>query len=251
MRTMIQPGNVIDAVSPTELTEWGKHLEARFNMQMREQYRGMKITRIPQIAVTATGTSTQLGSIAGGDIAGPESGYLWRVSRITVTSTGTDNATASFKPTPSQPAVPASTVAQQNPNGYPVNVVISGGTITAVTVNGVQVGTGAGTYLVSSGGTIAVTYSVAPTWVWSNASNAVSLPGAAVALYVVSDGQPLLRNLVDNTLQVGQAYYPSSRGLFMQPGEGLLAVIASTAANTYYLNGQAVSVPAEMQGKVV
>lgn len=75
-------------------------------------------------------------------------------------------------PTPSQPAVPASTVAVQNTNSYPVNVVISGGTITQVLVNGIVVGTGAGTYLVSSGGSISITYSVAPTWVWSNANPA-------------------------------------------------------------------------------
>jgi hypothetical protein len=74
-------------------------------------------------------------------------------------------------PTPAQPAVPATTVAQQNVNPYPVTVVITGGTMTVVAVNGTQVGTGAGTYLVPAGGTITLTYSVAPTgYVWSNAS---------------------------------------------------------------------------------
>ena len=48
---------------------------------------------------------------------------------------------------PAQPAVPATGVAQQNPGSYPVQVVISpnGATITAVTVNGIQVGSAAGT----------------------------------------------------------------------------------------------------------
>lgn len=70
-------------------------------------------------------------------------------------------------PAVTQPAVPASTVNQQNANPFPVQVVITGGTITVVSVNGLQVGTGAGTYTVPAGGTISITYSVAPTWAWS------------------------------------------------------------------------------------
>lgn len=76
-------------------------------------------------------------------------------------------------PVPSQPAVPASTVVQQNINPYPVNVTLSGFTLTAVTVNGVQVGTTNGTYIVPAGGTIAVTYTVAGTWTWVNANTLV------------------------------------------------------------------------------
>lgn len=66
------------------------------------------------------------------------------------------------------PAVPASTVALANPTGQWVNVAISGGTLTFVFVNGVQVGTTAGNYAVPPGGNISITYSVAPTWVWTN-----------------------------------------------------------------------------------
>lgn len=78
-------------------------------------------------------------------------------------------------PTPSQPAVPASTVAQQNTNSYPVQVVISlnGGTISAVFVNGIQVGSAAGTYDVPAYGAISITWATtAPTWVWSDANAA-------------------------------------------------------------------------------
>jgi hypothetical protein len=66
-----------------------------------------------------------------------------------------------------QPAVPASTVAQQNTNQFPVQVVLSGFTATAVFVNGIQVGTGNGTYTVPANGSISVTYSVAGTWAWT------------------------------------------------------------------------------------
>jgi hypothetical protein len=76
---------------------------------------------------------------------------------------------------PAAPAVPATGVAAQNLNAYPVSVVIgaNGATITNVSVNGVTVGTAAGTYLVPAGGSISIAYSVAtPTWAWSNASGA-------------------------------------------------------------------------------
>ena len=86
-------------------------------------------------------------------------------------------------PAPATPAVPASTVAVQNPGTYPVTVVITGGTMTAVIVNGVTVGTGAGTYIVPAAGSISMTYTVAPTWAWSNAAL-----GSPAAVPVTWDG---------------------------------------------------------------
>lgn len=80
------------------------------------------------------------------------------------------NTNAPISISPSQPAVPATGVAQQNVNQVPVQVVISpnGATITNVSVNGVTVGTAAGTYTVPANGSISIAYSVAtPTWVWS------------------------------------------------------------------------------------
>ncbi len=65
------------------------------------------------------------------------------------------------------PSVPASNTPVTNTSPLPATVVISAGTLTNVLVNGVSVGTGDGTYTVPSGGTIAITYSVAPTWTWT------------------------------------------------------------------------------------
>jgi hypothetical protein len=67
----------------------------------------------------------------------------------------------------STPAVPGSTTPVTNTTGVPAQVVISAGTLTNVSVNGVTVGAGDGTYTVPAGGTIAITYSVAPTWTWT------------------------------------------------------------------------------------
>lgn len=65
------------------------------------------------------------------------------------------------------PAVPASTTPVTNTSPLPATVVISAGTLTNVSVNGVTVGSGDGTYTVPSGGTISITYTVAPTWTWT------------------------------------------------------------------------------------
>jgi len=68
------------------------------------------------------------------------------------------------------PTVPATGVAAQNTTGFPVSVVIgaNGATITNVSVNGVTVGTAAGTYVVPAFGSISIAYTVAtPTWTWT------------------------------------------------------------------------------------
>ena len=67
------------------------------------------------------------------------------------------------------PAVPATTVAFQNPFWRDAMVVVTGGTVSAVAVDGVAQGyTATGFSLfVGTGKTITLTYSVAPTWVWT------------------------------------------------------------------------------------
>lgn len=65
------------------------------------------------------------------------------------------------------PAVPASGTPVTNTSPLPATVVVTSGTVTAVAVNGVQAGTGDGTYTVPSGATVTLTYSAAPTWAWT------------------------------------------------------------------------------------
>ncbi|HKR17665.1 hypothetical protein [Rhizorhapis sp.] len=68
----------------------------------------------------------------------------------------------------STPSLPASTVAATNTTGHSVMVYIWGGTVTAVTVDGFAFGLTSGVFIVQPGSTIAVTYSVAPSWQWRN-----------------------------------------------------------------------------------
>jgi len=66
-----------------------------------------------------------------------------------------------------KPAVPASTVNATNTSGHPMWVEVTGGTVTVVKVDGVTIGARiAGMFLVRPGSTIAITYSVVPTWQW-------------------------------------------------------------------------------------
>lgn len=64
------------------------------------------------------------------------------------------------------PAVPASTVALTSPFGLDARVYVNGGTVTAVALDGVATGQIAGAFIVPAGGTITLTYTVAPTWTW-------------------------------------------------------------------------------------
>jgi len=67
----------------------------------------------------------------------------------------------------STPSVPASGTPVTNTSPLPASVVVSGGTGTNVAINGVAQGTFDGTYTVPAGGTISLTYTVAPTWTWT------------------------------------------------------------------------------------
>jgi hypothetical protein len=91
-------------------------------------------------------------------------------------------------PAVASPAVPLSTVAAANSTGTVVAVTISAGTLTFVFVNGTQAGTTAGTYLVPVGGTISVTYSVAPTWAWALPATSASVVAGGTALTFAPTG---------------------------------------------------------------
>ncbi len=69
-------------------------------------------------------------------------------------------------PVVSTPTFPGTGVPVVSTFAYPVRVTITGGTLSNVVVNGVSVGTTAGTYLLPAFGTITITFTVAPTWIW-------------------------------------------------------------------------------------
>lgn len=73
------------------------------------------------------------------------------------------------------PGVPSSTTPYVSTYNDPVLVTVIGGTVTDVTINGSTVGTSDGTYLLPALGSITLTYSVAPTWSWTQVGAAHTL----------------------------------------------------------------------------
>jgi len=68
-----------------------------------------------------------------------------------------------FTGTPVAVTPPASTVAYTNTSGGPQQVVVGGGTVSAIAQNGVALGVTAGTFFLDPGETLTPTYTVAPT----------------------------------------------------------------------------------------
>ena len=64
------------------------------------------------------------------------------------------------------PTVPATTIALTNPFLTDCVVYISGGTVSQITIGGVNTGLTTGTFIVEALKTIAITYTGVPTWVW-------------------------------------------------------------------------------------
>lgn len=73
-----------------------------------------------------------------------------------------------FNPTGAQtaPGIPASGTALANPFPYGVSVYVTGGTVSAIAVNGTATGLTNGQVTVGPGQTITLTYSSAPAWSW-------------------------------------------------------------------------------------
>jgi hypothetical protein len=128
----------------------------------------------------------------------PSTGRKWHITFLSVF--GNDphtNIGALITP----PAVPATGIAQSNYYPFPVAVTVSGGTVTAINVNGSATGLTSGTVWVPSGGSISIAYTVAPTWVWTEQNGSTTevgiFPGTTQAFVdVYSGSEPDSINLI-------------------------------------------------------
>jgi hypothetical protein len=100
-----------------------------------------------------TSATVQLASGASVDVIG---GSLWPSAGAVVTAAPALFTTAM--------TLAATTVASLNPNPVAQSVTITAGTVTVIAVNGVTTGLTTGTFTVPAGGSITITYSVAPTF---------------------------------------------------------------------------------------
>jgi hypothetical protein len=70
------------------------------------------------------------------------------------------------------PAVPASGTAVANPTGQDISIILLGGTVTHVTVNGTDRATSSpANVMLPAGESVTLTYSAAPVWAWMNYFN--------------------------------------------------------------------------------
>ncbi len=107
-------------------------------------------------------------------VGSPSTGNIWLTGGAWSTlnlPASTSNVTVHDTTRPpghvTAPGVPSSTTALQNTFGRAAAVTVETGTVTAITVDGVATGAIAGTVVVPAGKNIALTYSIAPTWVWT------------------------------------------------------------------------------------
>lgn len=332
MRQNLRSGEV-DLITAGELgAELHKHIGDALSRIERRHVEGIKLTELPLQQVNPATSFFMLQNQPPARQCGPESGFLWMVTRCIVssnvggdqatyqlykssdTSTFQNPGTGVFAPPPtklvegftSQPTVTnslsagpaavaiilgANGVAAYNNNAFPVNANVTGGTVTAIAVNGVTTGSTSGNFYIPAGGSITVTYSVAPTLtttaiyggVTQTNSNGVpvylSVSGGTVNSIWVNGGNTGLTSgnfylAPDATYSIGYTaaptvstsianpsgrvvntgYYPGNRTLFLQPGEILIPMVlgGTNSANAqYYFTGTAISVPAELIGKLI
>ena len=94
--------------------------------------------------------------LASGATVFVDAGSLWPSAGAVVTACPALFATAM--------TLPLSTVPAVNPNPVSQSVTVTGGTVTAIAISGVSTGLTTGTFTVPAGGSITITYSVAPTF---------------------------------------------------------------------------------------
>lgn len=83
MKQQVTGGAMLDILTKSELNEALGH---HFDEQTREHLRGIKLFRLPLIVATAQGAAFTLSAPAGSNPPGPDQGYIWRITRIMVSS---------------------------------------------------------------------------------------------------------------------------------------------------------------------
>lgn len=250
----------VDLLTRDELEQ---SLNSQMDVWLREKVRGLDIMRIPFVPITATGATVQLFTTNDSTPWGPEQGDIWMLRRVIVksnvladtakyvlfrgsTPSDVGNAystrflldgiqppiAAVNQPVPPVIVVGASPFTFVNTQPYTVLVSVTGGTVSAITVNGANTGAITGTFALTPDSNITVTYSVVPAMTETNATaNTPAVP-------------------MGQNVNVG--FYASTKSIFLLSGEQVYSQIAgATAGNQYYLEGEAIRCPAEMKGKLL
>jgi hypothetical protein len=113
----------LDLITPGELSDSLHHVMIGHDERRElERVRGLKLMKLPLIKVTATGTTVALDSAQSGAVCGPEQGFIWRILRITVASSGlTDAAVFALYGGSDLTAQQTSLIDNNGATGLPVN----------------------------------------------------------------------------------------------------------------------------------
>jgi hypothetical protein len=221
-----KPGGLVDRFRKKAAEEEARRDEEKNAAEPIEQrsYRAVKVAQQSPEVFAPTVYTILAGAYA---TILPLSPYRFRATILLTTPT-----VNAGNPAPAQPAVPATGVAQQNPNSYPVSVAVNanGATITNVSVNGITVGTAAGTYAVPAYGSISIAYTVAtPTWVWSYAGAQTTTPATVI---LAKDSGNAISGL-GTTLPYGIALPVNGRGMLVAYNPTGSTVLVSVLSELY------------------
>lgn len=151
----------------------------------------------------------------------PKDGFAWAVQRVGIAGLNVP----SVAPAVNQIPLAANAVAAYNNNSAGVNQTISGGTVTAIAINGTTTGATSGTFFVPAGGTVTVTYSVAPT-TYTTAGIGVPTPDQIQLYRANSPIETVPNNVLHSftvpvTGQDSDFWNPARSGLILKPKQGL------------------------------
>lgn len=135
-----------------------------------------------------------------------------RRKRLLIRVNSGGNVTTASAALPGFPSIATSGTAIQNPNNFPVSVVLAGFTATQVFVNGILVGASNGTYIVPAFGSLSVTFTVVGTTTASTIASTNPQSALDGALF----GN---RDFIQNSQQVLSPYLAGSGGGFLPIGD--------------------------------
>lgn len=245
-------GNPLDLLTKDELAA---AMATNVDDVVRAELRGIKNIRITKASIGTTDGSGNLAEAVIAD-ATPEQGYVWSIRRISSGVGGTVYVNGTPTIPINQITLAASGVAAYNNNSIGVNQTISGGTVSAIAINGTATGLTSGTFFVPAGGTVTVTYTVAPTTFTTAAAPVQQLNTSAIDIFWGGPGSASLpaRNVASfNPARPNVGKVDFSRGEWiLNAGESVVISGTALPANTQVsLEIQALEVPAEMVGKIV
>jgi hypothetical protein len=168
----------------------------------------------------------------------PSVDYTWEIIQAGLfgPDAHTDLVTAVSNPI----VLAATTVPAYNNNPQGINVSVQGGTVTVIAVNGTVTGLTSGTVYVPGGGTLTITYTVAPTLTSSNVVGPTGFVAASPLVNVIADvfsGMSVDPNQVDfsaakiSSMFAGSIYNVGHKKIWVQPGEQVYALVYGLQVN--------------------